>query len=624
LRLARRSETSRYNDDMRIFLILAALTLTACGGNGGTSSNPPPPAGPTLTAIYDVQGAGETSPLNGQDVTVEGVVTGDFQEGDADTARNLGGFYIQSIPDADFATSDGVFIFDGNNPATDVDVGDAVRVTGTVNEYFGETQINVSAVSVRGAGAIQAAPIILPVAATTTNSDGELIADLERYEGMLITLPQTLTVSQLRNLGRFGEILLSEGGRQYSFTNQNVPDVAGNSAHVAAIAQRRIHMDDGLRSENSGEALAIRNGDEISNLTGVLRYSRGSGGAGTEAYRLMPTIGPQFDNTNPRPAAPAVGGSLHIATFNLNNYFSTVDTGQSICGPSGDSGCRGADSAEEFTRQHDKIISALAMMDADIVAVIELENNASNSTRSVVDGLNARFGADTFAFVDTGTIGSDAIKVGLLYKPAVVQPVGAFAVLDSGVDVRFDDNRNRPVLAQTFETVSGNERFTVLALHLKSKGSNCDGDGDPDIGDGQGNCSATRAMAAAAMIDWIATDPTSSGDADYLVTGDFNTHTMGDAIVLLESVGYINVAGSIIGASAYSFEFDGQLGALDHALATPSLAQQVVDAIEWHINADEAQLNNYNLEFGRDPTLFDPTSPYRASDHDPLIIGIDF
>jgi len=609
---------------MRIFLILAALTLIACGGNGGTSSNPPPPADPSLTAIYDVQGAGETSPLNGQDVTVEGVVTGDFQEGDADNGRNLGGFYIQSVPDTDFATSDGVFIFDGNNPATNVDVGDAVRVTGIVNEYFGETQINASAVSVRGAGAIQAVPINLPVAATTTNSDGERIANLERYEGMLIAFPQTLTVSQLRNLGRFGEILLSEGGRQYSFTNQNVPDVAGNSAHIETVASRRIHLDDGLRSENSGTPLQIRNGDEVTNLTGVLRYSRGSGGSGSEAYRLMPTIEPQFESVNPRPVAPAVDGSLRIATFNLNNYFSTVDTGQSICGPSGNSGCRGADSSAELTRQHDKIITALTMMNADIVALAELENNTRESSQSIVDGLNASAGAGTYDFVDTGTIGTDAIKVGLLYKPAVVQPVGAFAVLDNSVDVRFNDNRHRPVLAQTFETTSGNERFTVLANHLKSKGSSCDGDGDPDISDGQGNCSATRAMAAAAMIDWIATDPTSSGDADFLVTGDFNTHTMGDAMTLFESAGYINVAETLIGASAYSFEFDGQFGALDHAMASPGLASKVVDAAEWHINADEARLNDYNLEFGRDPALFDPTNPYRASDHDPLIMGLEF
>ena len=624
MRLARRSETSRYNGDMRIFLILTVLTLIACGGNGGTSSNPPPPAGPTLTAIYDVQGAGETSPLNGQEVAVEGVVTGDFQEGDADTARNLGGFYIQSVPDADFATSDGVFIFDGNNPASDVDVGDAVRVTGTVNEYFGETQINASAVSVRGAGAIQAVPINLPVAATTTNSDGELIANLERYEGMLITFPQTLTVSQLRNLERFGEVLLSEGGRQYSFTSRNVPNVEGYAAHLDAVAARRIYLDDGLRSNNDAAVRSIRNGDEIINLTGVLRYSRGSGAAGTEAYRLMPTLDPQFDSVNPRPGAPNVSGALRVASLNLNNYFTTIDTGPNVCGPAGDADCRGANSAEEFSRQRRKIVTMVAMLDADIVAMVELENNADESLQTIVDGLNAFLGAGTYDFVDTGTIGSDTIKVGFLYRPADVRLVGPYALLDSGVDARFNDRRHRPVLAQTFRSVASGKQLTVVNNHLKSKSSSCASDGDPRVGDGQSHCSTTRNAGAVAMIDWIASDPTSSGDSDFLIVGDFNTHAMGDAVMSFRNAGYINLADTYIGPAAYSFEFDGQLGALDHALATPSLALQVVDAIEWHINADEAQLNNYNLEFGRDPTLFDPTSPYRASDHDPLIIGIDF
>jgi len=577
-----------------------------------------------VTTIQEVQGNSDASPLLGEVVTVEGLVTGDFQERDGDTSRNLGGFYIQGTPDADAATSDGIFVFDGDSPTIDVNVGDTVRVSGTVSEYYGETQISAPTVSVIGTGEHEAVPVNLPAAGTIANSDGELIADLERYEGMLITFPQTLTVSQLRNLGRFGEILLSEGGRQYSFTNRNVPDIAAYSAHLEAIAVRRIHLDDGLRSENSGQALAIRNGDEVTNLTGVLRYSRGSGGSGTEAYRLMPTIEPDFDTVNPRPDAPTVDGTLQIATFNLNNYFSNIDTGQSTCGPSGESGCRGADSDEELSRQHEKIITALSMMDADIIAVIELENNASDASQSIVDGLNARIGAGTYDFVDTGTIGTDTIKVGLLYKPAMVQPFGAFAVLDSSVDVRFNDNRSRPVLAQTFDTVSGEERFTVLANHLKSKGSSCDSDGDPDIGDGQGNCSATRTMAAAAMVDWIATDPTSSGDADFLVIGDFNTHTMGDAITRFESAGYINVAETLIGASGYSFEFAGQFGTLDHAMASPGLASKVVDAAEWHINADEAQINDFNLEFGRDPALFDPASPYRASDHDPLIIGLEF
>ena len=68
---------------------------------------------------------------------------------------------------------------------------------------------------------------------------------------------------------------------------------------------------------------------------------------------------------------------------------------------------------------------------------------------------------------------------------------------------------------------------------------------------------------------------------------------------------------------------DGQFGTLDHAVATASLTAQVVDAVEWHINADEAPLHDYNLEFGRDPGIFDAASPHRASDHDPLIVGID-
>jgi hypothetical protein len=338
----------------------------------------------------------------------------------------------------------------------------------------------------------------------------------------------------------------------------------------------------------------------------------------------MPTLDPQFDSVNPRPGAPNVSGALRVASLNLNNYFTTIDTGPNVCGPASDLDCRGANSEEEFSRQQRKTVSMIAPLDAAIVAIVELENNASESLRSIVDGLNAVFGADTYDFVDTGAIGSDAIKVGFVFRPADVQLVGPYALLDSSVDARFNDRRHRPVLAQTFRSVASGEQLTVVNIHLKSKSSSCASDGDPRVGDGQSHCSATRNAGAAAMIDWIASDPTSSGDSDFLIVGDFNTHAMGDAVMSFRNAGYINLADTYIGPAAYSFEFDGQLGALDHALATPSLALQVVDAIVWHINADEAQLNNYNLEFGRDPALFDPTSPYRASDHDPLIIGLEF
>ena len=77
------------------------------------------------------------------------------------------------------------------------------------------------------------------------------------------------------------------------------------------------------------------------------------------------------------------------------------------------------------------------------------------------------------------------------------------------------------------------------------------------------------------------------------------------------------------GLDSYSFVFDGQSGALDHALSSPGLTPQVAGVTEWHINADEPRVLDYNLENGRDPALFDDTTPYRASDHDPLIIGLD-
>jgi predicted extracellular nuclease len=621
---------------MRNLLILVAASLAACGGSDGAAiANPlPPPPGNTgVTAIYDVQGNGTTSSLVGQSVTIEGVVTGDFQDNDADVTRNLGGFYLQSAPDADLTTSDGVFVFDGSNPSVEVNAGDVVRVQGLVDEYFGETQVSASSVSITGTGDIQPVSVTLPTESTITNSDGELVADLERYEGMLVHFPQTLTVSQSRQLERFGQLLLSEGGRQYAYTNRNPPDVSGYHAHLEAIAARRIVLDDGRRSNNATPVpylkagtiadYSLRLGDEIMGLTGVLRYSRGGGSAGTESYRLMPTTEPIFESVNARESAITVTGAMRISSFNLNNFFSTIDAGQDSCGPTGDLNCRGANSAEELQRQLEKLVNALKIIDADIFGLVELENNADASLRSMVNALNASIGSEKYAYVNTGTIGVDAIKVGLLFKPSTVRLRGAFALLDSGVDSRFDDNRSRPVLAQTFEQMSTGELLTVAVNHLKSKGSSCQSSGDPDLKDGQGNCSRTRTAAATAMVDWLASDPTASGDTDVLIIGDPNAHSNDHAINAFRDAGYEDLADTRIGYQSYSFEFNGQSGALDHALASASLVQQITSVVEWHINADEPRILNYNLEYGRNPDLFDATTPYRGSDHDPLIIGLD-
>lgn len=610
-------------------IFLSIFFLAACDAGGDGMPVPLSPSG--QVSIAAVQGRGSSSPLAGQIVSISGVVTGDFQDNDSDDASNLGGFYIQQeTPDADAMTSDGIFVFDGNSPATDVSSGDRVNVTGMVSEYFGETQITEPSVSITGSGVVQATAVSLPAAGTMTNSDGDLVAEFERYEGMLLSFPQTLTVSNLRNLERFGAVGLSEGGRLYQFTNTNVPDPVTYAAHKSSNARRSLELDDGRRSSNpatvrflnAGAAgYSIRAGDTISGVTGNLRYSRGSGGNGDETWRLMPTTEPEFNSSNPRPGSPAAGGSLSVASFNVLNFFSTVDSGQSVCGPQGNDGCRGADSDRELARQLEKTVSTLVLLDADIVGLMELENNSSASLQMIVNALNARIGTSEYAFLDTGTIHDDAIKTGFIYKTSTVGLAGPFAILDRSVDSRFNDARNRPALAQSFKVLATGAKLSVVVNHLKSKGSSCETDGDPNLNDGQGNCNQTRTNAAAAIADWVATDPTNSNDPDYLIIGDFNAYAREDPLTALRDAGFTSLLDAR--SKPYSFVFDGQAGALDHAIASAGLVPQVVGTIEWHINADEPALLDYNLEHGRNPALFDASSPYRASDHDPVVIGLE-
>lgn len=615
----------------RALIAVSVLALVACGGETA-SKVPAPPTPSGITLISDIQGPGDSSPLDGQTVTVSGIVSGDFQDNDADAARNLGGFYLQQeTPDADVLTSEGVFVFDGNNPTVDVSVGNRVQVTGTVGEHFGETQIKSTSVAVTGSGIVQATDVNLPSNRVARNSDDDPIADLERYEGMLIRFPQKLTIGNLRFLEQFGEVGLTQGGRAFQFTNSHAPNATAYAAHVNETAARSIILDDGQRLSNPASlpyltagpspSYSIRVGDSISGATGNLRYSRGSGGGGEEAWRLMPTDTVAFDSDNPRPAAPVVAGTTRVASANVLNFFSRVDSGKAICGPQGNDNCRGADSADELDRQLAKTITMLASMDADIVGLVELENDASASISAIVDALNIRLGTTRYAYVDTGTIGADAIKTGFIYDRTTIQLAGSFAILDASVDPRFKDRSNRPALAQTFELIRSGARLTVLVNHLKSKGSGCDADGDPNTGDGQGNCNLARSNAAAAIADWITSDPTGSGDPDFLVIGDLNAYLMEDPLTVLKKGGLVNLIEH--NDMPYSFSFDGQSGALDHALATTSLVGQVNQAIEWNINSDEPALLDYNLENGRDAKLFNPDTPYRASDHDPIIVDFD-
>jgi predicted extracellular nuclease len=612
-----------------------AYQSVALGGNGGNDIGSPSADPPTIevdpigdcadpaTPIHAIQGSGAASADVGNVREIQGVVVGDFQDGVAGTSGDLNGFFVQEEDgeaDGDATTSEGIFVFDGSNPAVDVSVGGVVRVRGSVAEFGGKTEITnvLSVIDCAVTGTASAVSLSLPVAA---------VDDFEAYEGMYVTFPEALVISEYFNFDRFGEIVLTSQ-RNLTPTAEFEPGPAAIAA-AADFLLDRITLDDGRSNQNPDPAIhpngavfdldnLFRGGDTVADVTGVIDYSFG-------LYRVQPTQGAVYTNANPRTAAPdPVGGDLTVSSFNVLNYFTTLDNSGPICGPLADQDCRGADDAGEFTRQRDKIVAAITTIDADIVGLTEIENNATDfPTADLVAGLNAVAGAGTYDYVATGAIGGDAIRVAIVYQPASVTPTGAYAVLDSSVDPRFDDTRNRPMLVQSFEENATGAVFTVAVNHLKSKGSACAPD-DPDTGDGAGNCNLTRTNAAQAISDFLATDPTGSGDQDVLVIGDLNSYDKEDPIDALTAAGYTDLVFQYGGEDAYSYVFDGQTGYLDYQLANGSLAPQVTGATVWHINADEPDLIDYDTSFKRpaQDAIYAPDA-YRSSDHDPVIVGLD-
>ncbi len=593
--------------------------------------------------IYAIQGSGLSAAITGT-VTTQGVVVGDF-EGTA----SLSGFYMQDLTgDDDPATSDGIFVYTGSNNF--VSVGQVVRVTGYARERFNQTALNGSNSNTAvvplaniiscGTGSVEPTEVLLPFASLT---------DPERYEGMLVKFPQALAIAEYFNYDRFGEMVLALPfeGQSRLFTPTSVVEPGAPAIDLAAQNKlRMITLDDVNSASNpailrhpNGQPFSLSNlfrgGDLVQNAVGVLGYD-------FSLYRIMPTGPADFTAVNPRPQTPApVGGTLRIAAMNTLNYFLTADypTGNPLdnkCGPLLNMECRGWDSDQplEFSRQRAKLLAALSGLDAAVIGLNEIENTTGvEPLADLVAGLNDIFGPNTYAYIDTGVIGTDAIRVGLIYRPGEVTPVGDFKLLTTAVDPRFLDTKNRPTLAQTFEENSTGARFTVAVNHLKSKGSDCLDVGDPDLGDGQGNCNLTRTYAAQALVDWLASDPTGSGDPDFIILGDLNSYAMEDPITAIKAgpddiLGtaddYTNLIFDYQGLYAYSYVYDGQNGYLDHAMANAGMAAQVTGVTDWHINADEPDVLDYDTSFkpASQDALYEPNA-FRSSDHDAVIVGLD-
>jgi len=599
------------------------------------------PTAPTRVSV--VQGTGETSPRLNATLAVSAIVTG-FITGSAGTRD---GFFIQEEDveaDTDPTTSEGLFVYTAQTAAlagtvANLTLGDRVTVVGKVVEFGGLTELTTEAVGVASVTRT-AAGLALPTPATLRFPLASGAA-LERFEGMRVTVPETLTVSGNEGLGQFGELVLSSGGRLVSPTNVIDPNdaiasgttsigaanVAAVTARQAADALRAIVLDDGstrsyppltpyLSSSDPGAATR-RVGDTVTGFVGVLSYGFGR-------YRLQPSSPVEFVATNPRTVMPPVlGGTVKVASFNVLNYFTTF----------GGSNDRGASGPLEFERQKSKIVAALKALDADIVGLIELQNRADvagvtseTAVNELVAALTAAIGSPGVYVTrpaPTAGTGTDYIRTAFIYKPARVSPVG-----DSFTDT--DPVFQRPPLAQVFSRVGEGSAFIACVNHFKSKGSGTGADADQ--GDGQGASNASRKLQAQRLITFLNGVKASTGEPDVLIIGDLNAHAEEDPIDLLRAAGYVDLIERFVATPRYSYNFENASGYLDHAMANTSLAAQVAGAAEWHINADEPAFYDYNI--GLNPTnpgagnksaaqqAINAGTPYRSSDHDPLLVGL--
>lgn len=599
--------------------------------------------------IGEVQGTGKSSPLlpSGEYTSTDlYAVTGTVS---AVTLYPASGFYLyDENADGEALSSDGIFV--PTKTATQDMIGQKVCVVAKVNENFGLTQLLaeddkwevVDATSVP----------VTPVPMVVLESDEDFQATLERYEGMLIRTVQDMDSSESGDQN----IRVS---RSFSFNydsyRNNItlaykrPNPQPNQDHVAGSPESYAQADqndeyrillesDGHYEEKDGEQVKItkapngqipyypqfnknpqdnyiRIDDSVVDLTGVVSYSYGEFNI-TVPYALETQNSNElnFVHNTDRSDAPDLeesydgGFTIKVATQNVLNYFNSPFGGTD--NRFGDN--RGAESEQEFERQQAKLVEAIYGLDADILGLMEVENNGFgdfSAIKELLAAVNAKYTEDRYSdrdeqdsihnryvFVgfdkngdlvldENDTIGSDVITTGVIYRPSKVSVVSGQVItmpvqdapmivkedgspiVDSKGEIRENgDNYHRNSVAAKFSVLNTGKELTVVINHLKSKGSTCYEDWvgwqewddfDPEKDDVQnldfqGNCENFRVAAAVRLGDELG-----QLGGDQVVLGDFNAYAHEDPMLVMTS----NPTGKELKAAGYTYvDGDPQFG----------------------------------------------------------------
>ncbi|WP_196161723.1 ExeM/NucH family extracellular endonuclease [Reinekea sp. G2M2-21] len=636
----------------------------------GTTSNPSlpingvVPAGPSIpllgncgdsaTFLHQIQSAGSVSPEAGNYHVIEAVVH--------QLTPGYSGLFLQeedSDVDSDPATSEGLYVYLGGEydnivNGLSVAVGDVIRAVGVVSEFSGNTQIKDIediAICSKGNGVYTPAVLTFPL----NSSDF-----YESVEGMSAEVQQSMKVSDFHGNGygflKYGQFVISSE-LHYQPTAVSEPSVSAYNDALENQLLTSLLIDDGSSQQNPGlipfpnsmgfgDSNYLRVGFGVSSIAGaIFEYS---GSSTKYAHSLIPNSELTFDPLDKdRTIEPGIdrSGNLVVASMNVLNLFNGIQDedrfGVADYYPANRTEAdslnyRGAYSEADYLIQRAKIVSALKAINADVIGLMEIENDGYGETSSIqalLDALNAEMASqDQYAFVNPGvdSIGNDAIAVGIFYRPSVVSMIGDTAILsssnsplDDSDEVLFLDTKNRPSLIQAFEHTETNQKLLVSVNHLKSKGSNCDSLGDPNLGDGVGNCNITRMRAVQGLVQFLQTDPTNTGATNTLIMGDMNSYAKEDPMVEFADSGFVNLKGD--SPSAFSYSYGGFLGSLDYILGNTEISDAMLEIEAWHVNSLEVSALDYDtdLDLYDSNDTYAETNPYYSSDHDPIVASFN-
>ncbi|GIX38317.1 MAG: nuclease [Silanimonas sp.] len=613
-----------------------------------------------LVPIHAIQGSGSTSPLEGQVVVTEGIVT----------ARRSNGFFLQTADgedDGNPATSEGLFVFTGSTVFPAVEVSNRVRVSGRVVEFVPASAPNQRPITeITGGGGVsvqvslrasgQPLPAAVELPAGDLAAGGPLEA-LERYEFMRVATGPLVTVAPSgaflneRNAtvtGSDGIFFAVRAGVPRPFREPGIPITDVIAASVPAGVPRFDTNPERLRIDSDGQLGAARAvadaGTPLPSLTGVLDYGNG-------VYTLLPDPGQLLgDATGLLPGGPAPkavpdapADALSLGSFNLLRFFDDVDDpgiNEPVLTPLAFQ-ARLRDTSEAICR---------FLKAPDVLGVVEVENlnalenlaEAINTNLSGACPINPQYQAYLLEGNDVG-----GIDVGVLVSTREVRPgtprIRVVSVEQIGKEARFTNANgsteplnDRPSLAVRLEANAANGSqvpLTFVVNHLRSLiGVNDTAAGSQGWATVGERVRAKRAAQALYLAEWIEARQSAEPNGKLVLVGDFNAYEFSD--------GFVDVMGILTGRAAgpgevllhvpspvtrllttlttlappaerYSFTFDGNAQSLDHVVVNEAVLRGslAVESAHAAINADFSE-----TRFGQ--------GPVRTSDHDPVVVRL--